>query len=468
MTSQPLSRRALLQRGSSGFGLLALAGTLAETARAEGRHPAARIVPRARNVIFCFMSGGVSHIDSFDPKPRLAREAGEAFPMPIARTVFDNNGAIFPSPFSFAQHGESGLWVSSMFPELARCADRLAVVRSMTSSFSEHAQANIFLHTGFPVEGFPSAGAWASYGLGELNRDLPSFVVLRSGDSAMPHGGAGMFTSGFLPSDHQASFLRADGEEPVRNVRPASARESQLARLQLARRLGAGFRAEDQQLESSVRNLETAFRMQSAVPELCDISGESEATRRLYGLDSTDRQEAAYARQALLARRLVERGVRFVELSCLTYGIGAGGAANPWDQHGDLERGHAAMARQVDRPIAGLLRDLEARGLLDETLVVWAGEFGRTPFSQGSNGRDHNPFGFSIWMAGGGVQGGVAVGETDEYGYHVVDSPYTVWDMWATVLHQLGLDHQALTFRSAGRDVRLTDVHGEVIRPILA
>ena len=226
MTSQPLSRRALLQRGSSGFGLLALAGTLAETARAEGRHPAARIVPRARNVIFCFMSGGVSHIDSFDPKPRLAREAGEAFPMPIARTVFDNNGAIFPSPFSFAQHGESGLWVSSMFPELARCADRLAVVRSMTSSFSEHAQANIFLHTGFPVEGFPSAGAWASYGLGELNRDLPSFVVLRSGDSAMPHGGAGMFTSGFLPSDHQASFLRADGEEPVRNVRPASARAS--------------------------------------------------------------------------------------------------------------------------------------------------------------------------------------------------------------------------------------------------
>ena len=467
------SRRDLLTRASTGFGLVALGGTLAEAARAAGGaadlHRSARIVPRVKQVVFCFMSGGVSHIDSFDPKPRLAKEAGQAFPMEIARTVFNNNGNIFPTPFQFSRHGESGLEISDMFPEIATCADRLAVVRSMTSDFSEHAQANLFFHTGFPVEGHPSAGAWTSYGLGTMNRDLPSFVVLRSGGSAMPHGGAGMFSSTFLPADHQASSLQADQAEAVRNVRPRVTDAAQRARLDLVRDLGRGFaRPEDAQVDAAVRNLETAYRMQSAVPELCDISGESAAIRELYGIDSTDRQVAAYARQALLARRLVERGVRFVELSCLTYGIGAGGAANPWDQHGDLERGHRAMARQVDRPIAGLLKDLESRGLLDETLVVWAGEFGRTPFSQGSNGRDHNPFGFSIWLAGGGIRGGTVVGETDEYGYHVVDKPYTVWDLWATVLHLLGLDHKALTHRHAGRDVRLTDVHGRVIDGVLA
>jgi hypothetical protein len=389
--------------------------------------------------------------------------------MEIARTVFNDNGSIFPSPFSFARHGESGLEVSSLFPEIARCADHLAVVRSMTSAFSEHAQANLFLHTGFPVEGHPSAGAWTSYGLGSENRDLPSFVVLRAGDAAFPHGGPGQFSSTFLPADHQASFLRADAEEAVRNVRPRGSDAAQRARLALVRDLGRGFTREgDAQVEAAVRNLETAYRMQAAVPELCDLSGERPATLRLYGVDSPDRQTAAYARQALLARRLVERGVRFVELSCLTYGIGAGGAANPWDQHSELERGHAAMAHQVDRPIAGLLRDLHARGLLEDTLVVWAGEFGRTPFSQGSNGRDHDPFGFSIWLAGGGVRAGTVVGETDEYGYHAVDRPHTIWDLWATVLHLLGLDHRALTYRHAGRDVRLTDVHGEVMRDVLA
>jgi len=468
-----LSRRELLERGSSGFGLLALAGILSEQARASApaaeRHAAARIVPRARNVIFCFMSGGVSHLDSFDPKPLLARKAGEPFPMPIARTVFNNNGNIFPTPFEFSRHGECGMEISSMFPEVAKQADKLAVIRSMTSDFSEHAQANIFFHTGFPVEGYPSAGAWTSYGLGALNRDLPGFCVLRSGDSSIPHGGVGMFSSTFLPGDHQASFLRADGDIALRNVRPSSGGTTQRARLELVRDLGRGFaRPGDHQVEAAVRNLETAYHMQAAVPELCDLAGESPATLRLYGVDDADSKVAAYARQALLARRLVERGVRFVELTCLTYGIGAGGGANPWDQHGELERGHTAMARQVDRPIAGLLADLEARGLLEDTLVVWAGEFGRTPFSQGSNGRDHNPFGFSIWLAGAGVRGGTVVGATDEYGYHAVEEPYTVWDLWATVLHLLGLDHKALTHRHAGRDVRLTDVHGRVIPGVLA
>ena len=466
--SAPLSRRDLLARSSTGFGLMALNVVLAEQALADGRQPAARLRPRAKHVIFCFMSGGVSHVDSFDPKPRLAKEAGQPMPVPVARTMFNNNGNIFPSPFTFGRHGESGLEVSSMFPKIAEQADHLAVVRSMTSAVSEHAQANLFFHTGFATEGFPSAGAWTSYGLGTMNRDLPSFVVLRSGNSAIPHGGVGMFSSTFLPATHQASFLQADNAEAVRNVQPRHADGVQRRRLDLIRRLGRGFASKDAAVEAAVHNLETAYRMQSAVPELCDLSGESKATRELYGVDDTDGQKAAYARQALLARRLVERGVRFIELSCLTENIGAGGAGNPWDQHSDLERGHGAMAHQVDQPIAALIRDLEARGLLDETIIVWAGEFGRTPFSQGSNGRDHNPFGFSVWLAGGGVRGGTVVGQTDDYGYHVVGQKHTVWDLWATVLHLLGLDHELLTYRFQGRDIRLSDVHGQPIDGVMA
>ena len=464
-----LSRRALLTRASNGFGAVALAGLLGERALAQDPRRAALHVPRAKRVIFCFMSGGVSHVDSFDPKPRLAREAGEPFPMPIARTVFNDNGSIFPSPFRFRRHGESGLEVSDLFPEIARHVDELAVIRSLTTTASEHAQANLFLHTGFPIEGNPSAGAWTSYGLGSLNRNLPSFVVLRAGQASTPHGGVGMYSSAFLPATHSGSLLTADAQAAVHNVAPTSTDPAQRARLELARQLGQSFADEGgQEIEAAVHNLETAYRMQAAVPELCDIRGESTATRALYGLDSSDPHVSAYARQALLARRLVERGVRFVELSCATYNIGAGGAANPWDQHGDLERGHRAMARQVDRPIAGLLTDLRVRGLLDDTLVIWAGEFGRTPFSQGSNGRDHNPFGFSVWLAGGGVRGGSVYGATDEYGYHAVDRPCTIWDLWATVLHQLGLDHELLTLRHAGRDVRLTDVHGHVLHDVLA
>lgn len=473
MNPPRLHRRELLARASAGFGWAALQGCLAEGALAQPAHdphPAARLVPRARSVIFCFMSGGASHLDTFDPKPRLAAEAGQPMPVRIERTMFNDNGRIFPSPFRFSRHGQSGHAISSLFPHVADCADELAIVRSMTSEVSEHAQANLFFHTGFPFEGYPSAGAWTSYGLGHANRDLPSYVVLRSGGSSLPIGGVNMFSSSFLPAEHQASFLFADEEEAVRNVRPRVGDSAQARRLRLARQLGGSFAREaaDPQVDAAVKNLETAYRMQAAVPELCDIAGESPATRALYGLDDSDPQKAGYARQALLARRLVERGVRFVELTCLNEGIGAGNAGNPWDQHSELERGHAAMAHQVDQPIAGLLKDLRARGLLESTIVVWAPEFGRTPFSQGSNGRDHNPYGFSVWMAGGGVRGGALIGATDEYGYHVVDQPHTVWDLWATVLHLLGLDHQALTHRHQGRDVRLSDVHGRVIRGVLA
>jgi len=417
------------------------------------------------------MSGGVSHVDTFDPKPKLQEMAGKPMPVKVERTQFNNNGNIFPSPFEFQKYGESGIPVSSIFPRTAKMVDEMAVIRSMTSKVNEHAQGNYAIHTGFPSMGHPSAGAWVSYGLGNLNQNLPGFVVLHSGGSVPPHGGVGLYGSGYLPANSQGSVLQVDRNEPIQNIRPRESLSTQRKRLNFQNSFDREFLKEsghNSQVEAAIRNHEIAYKMQAAVPELCDLKGETDATKRLYGVDSPDDQTAAYARQCLLARRLVERGVRFVELSCLTEKIGAGGAANPWDQHGALEKGHAAMAHQVDQPIAGLLQDLKVRGMLDETLVIWAGEFGRTPFSQGSNGRDHNPFGFSIWMAGGGIKGGTIYGETDEFGYHVTENKCDFYDLWATVLHQLGLDHENLTYRHGGRDLRLTDVHGRVLHPILS
>ena len=447
---------------------MALSGLL----QGASARPLAHARPRAKNVIFCYMSGGVSDLDSFDPKPMLDRYAGQPMPVKIERTQFNNNGNIFPSPFTFNKFGQSGLEISSMFPKLGDwCADDMAVIRSMTTPVNEHAQGNYAVHTGFPFIGHPSAGAWVNYGLGTSNQDVPGFVVLQSGNSVLPHGGVGLYSSGFLPAQHQASVIRGDASEAVANISPKERDDSQRRRLSFINKLDQNFTSKTRnhaQVEAAVRNYETAYRMQAAVPELCDIKGESEATKKLYGLDDSDKQKASYARQCLLARRLVEKGVRFIELSCLTENIGAGGAANPWDQHGDLERGHGAMAHQVDQPIAALILDLKQRGLLDETLIIWAGEFGRTPFSQGSNGRDHNPYGFSVWLAGGGVRGGSVYGATDDFGYHVVDKPTTYYDLWATVLHQLGLDHEDLTYLYAGRNVRLTDVHGHVLHDILS
>ncbi len=479
MTTIPptISRRQMLSQTSTGFGLMALAGILQSESRATGtasiltpQVPHQR--PRAKSVIFCYMSGGTSHLDSFDPKPLLDRHAGQPMPVKVERTQFNNNGNIFPSPFSFNRFGQSGLEVSSMFPRLAEwCADDLAVIRSMTTSVNEHAQGNYVIHTGFPFIGHPSAGAWVNYGLGTSNRDLPGFVVLQSGGAVVPHGGVGLFSSGFLPAQHQASIIRADAPEPVANIAPKEGDLSQRRRLDFIRGFDRRFQSKTRnhaQVEAAIRNYETAYRMQAAVPELVDLSGESAATKELYGLNSSHRQKAAYGKQCLLARRLVERGVRFIELSCLTENIGAGGAANPWDQHGDLERGHRAMGDQVDQPIAALLVDLKQRGMLDETIVIWAGEFGRTPFSQGSNGRDHNPYGFSVWLAGGGFRGGMVYGATDEFGYHAISQPVTIYDLWASVLHQMGLDHEDLTYLYAGRNVRLTDVHGNVLHDLIA
>jgi hypothetical protein len=281
----------------------------------------------------------------------------------------------------------------------------------------------------------------------------------------------GVFSNGFLPAHHQGSIMRVDRPEAIPNLRSSDRPAAQLRRLAFINEMDREFlnsTAADAQVEAAIRNLETASRMQTSVPDLCDLSGETEVTKQLYGLDSPDSQLAAYAHQCLLARRLVERGVRFVELSCLPQTVDGGQAANPWDQHGNLEKGHSMMAHQIDQPIAGLLVDLRQRGLLDETLVIWAGEFGRTPFSQGKDGRDHNPFAFSVWLAGGGVKGGTIYGATDEFGYHTVEDKCTVYDLWATVLNQLGVNHEKLTFRYSGRDVRLTDVHGHVLHKVLA
>jgi len=392
-------------------------------------------------------------------------------PMKVERTQFNQNGNIFPSPFEFKNYGESGIPVSSMFPHVAECADDLAVVRSMTSTVNEHAQGNYFFHTGFPFIGHASAGAWVNYGLGTENANVPGYVVLKSGGSGVPHGGVGQWGSGYLPAQHQASIVDIDQAEPVRNIRPREMDRIQRSRLSFINNVDAQFAAatgQDAQVEAAIMNYEKAYRMQAAVPELCDLRGESELTKKMYGMDSANEVTAAYGRQALLARRLVEKGVRFVELTCLPQKMGGGQAANPWDQHGGLEKGHGNMAMQVDQPIGALLKDLKIRGLLQETLVVWAGEFGRTPFHQGSDGRDHNPYGFSIWMAGGGVKGGTIYGATDEYGYHVVDGEATIWDLWATVLHLMGMDHEELTYRYAGRDVSLTDVHGRLLSEIIA
>ncbi|MCA9160301.1 MAG: DUF1501 domain-containing protein [Planctomycetales bacterium] len=460
------SRRQWLQRCSSGFGMLALADLLAKTSHGAWQLPAAP----AKSVILCYMSGGVSQVDSFDPKPRLVRDHGQPMPVKVERTQFNQNGSIFGSPFQFEPRGESGLEISDLFPCLARLADRLAIIRSMTTKVNEHAQGNFAMHSGFPFLGHPSAGAWISYGLGTANEQLPSYVTLQSGGAVAPHGGKALFGSGFLPAQHQASIVQVDEPEPIAHIHPLQNVARQRRELDFVRQLDGDFsrRVADSHVDAAIANYETAFQMQTAIPELCDLSGETQATRDLYGLDDPEPKKAAYASQALLARRLVEQGVRFVELSCLTHSIGAGGAANPWDQHSDLEKGHRAMAHQVDQPIAGLIEDLASRGLLEQTLIVFTGEFGRTPFSQGSNGRDHNPFGFSLWMAGGGMRGGTAYGATDELGYYAIENPCTIYDLWATVLHQLGIDHQQLTFRYGGRDFRLTDVHGRVLRDILS
>jgi len=459
----------MLARSANGFGAVAMAALLGQGELAGAADAATgplsvrpqHFVGKAKRVIFLFMDGGPSQVDTFDPKPRLTKEHGQPIKMAVQPTQFDNVGNVFGSPWKFSRYGECGLPVSDLFPHVASCADDLAVVRSMVSNFSEHTAANYFIHTGSGQQGRPSMGAWATYGLGSECRDLPGFVVLNSG--MIPPGGQDCFGSGFLPVAFQGSSFQR-GAQPVADVTPREARaDLQIAKLRLTadldrRLIAAGPRNEA--LEGAIANYELAFRMQSSVPELADISGETAAMHRLYGID--DPVTENFGRQCLLARRLVERGVRFVELLCQNLGF------DRWDQHANLKEGHAKNALATDRPIAGLLKDLKARGLLDETLVIWGGEFGRTPMAQGSNGRDHNPFGFTVWLAGGGVRGGTVHGETDEYGYHAIRDKVHMHDLHATILHLMGMDHKRLTYRFGGRDMRLTDVHGEIVHQIIS
>lgn len=458
----PLSRREMLAACAGGFGAVALTALSATaTPQAQGTHHPSPV----RNVIFLYMDGGVSQVDSFDHKPMLERFHGRDphTVFTVEPTQFNNVGRVMMSPWRFRQYGQCGRSISDLFPNIARHADDLAVVHSMTSRFSEHTSANYFLHTGSGLQGRPSMGAWIGYGLGSENRNLPGFIVINGG--LIPPGGLDNFNSGFLPAAYQGSVFRP-GDPPVANIRPLErSADEQRGKLDLLRQLdraGQERFGRSDEIDSAIANAETAFRMQAAVPELMDLSGESNATRELYGVNSTYNGTRIFGTECLLARRLVERGVRFVELTCPNLGH------DRWDQHGNLRRGHEDNARAVDQPIAALLRDLKARGLWEQTLVVWTGEFGRTPFAQGADGRDHNPFGFSLWLAGGGVKGGVSYGATDEFGYKAVDGVREIHDLHATMLHILGVDHTRQTFRFGGRDMRLTDVHGEVIREVLA
>ena len=466
----PLDRRSFLRQAGCGFGALALAALAAQgevSLGEENREPLApkpiHFPAKAKNVIFLYMDGGPSQVDTFDPKPRLNDEHGKPFAMKIEPTQFNNNGSTFGCPWKFQKYGDSGIPVSDLFPNVAKHVDELAVIRSMTSQFPEHTSANYFLHTGTGIQGRPSMGAWFGYGLGSECRDLPGFVVIHGG--LIPPGGLDNFGSGFLPASYQGSIFAASNPPVANVIRTEATDKLQQNKLALLKQLDEQRLAQsgkNDAIESAIANYELAYRMQSVVPGLTDLKDETEATQKLYGLDSTYAQTASFGRQCLLARRLVERGVRFIELTCPNVGH------DRWDQHNGLKKGHEDNARAVDQPIAGLLSDLKQRGLLKETLVVWSGEFGRTPFAQGSDGRDHNPFGFSLWLAGGGIKGGTIYGQTDEYGYKAVENKAEIHDLHATMLHLLGLDHTRVTFRFSGRDMRLTDVHGHVIKEILA
>ena len=449
-----------------GFGTLALSGLMQQDLLAKGSplYPKTpHFAPKAQSVIFLYMDGGVSQVDSFDPKPQLAKENGQPPRFQVDATVFNNNGNLLKSPWEFKRYGENGIPISDLFPNIGSCADDLCIIRSMTAFSPNHPNANYALHSGHVLSGRPSMGAWTSYGLGTLSQDLPSYVVIHGGQ--VPSGGMQCFGSGFLPANHQGSIFLS-GDPALKNTSYQEKTAAiQKKKLEFLHEMDGEFEARlshAEAIESAIMNYELAYRMQKEVPDVTDLSKESAATKKLYGIDAPYKNTRAYAAQCLRARRLVERGVRFVELTINP------GNGDRWDQHKDLFDGHQKNAMAVDQPIAALIKDLKSRGLLDTTLLVFSGEFGRTPFAQGTNGRDHNPQGFSLWMAGGGIKGGTIYGATDEYGYRVVENKLTVHDLHANILHLLGVDHTKLTYRFSGRDIRLTDVHGEIIPEILA
>lgn len=470
-----LTRRSFLGTAAGGFGGVALAALLADPAAGAtpaspyaARSPLLR--PRARRVIHICALGGVSHLDTFDYKPELERRHGQDSGRKFD-TFFGQPGRLLKSPFAFRQHGRCGRWVSDLLPNLAGCVDEMTFIHSLRSRNSNHTPATFLMNSGFTFNGFPSVGAWVSYGLGSENQNLPAFVVLPD-PRQLPAGGAINWTNGFLPAVHQGVAFRGEGPEPIPDLAtPATVAAGERAEafglLQAMNRDFAAGHPAETALAARVRAYELAAQMQLGVPELTDLRGESAATRRRYGLDHPDAATAGFGRNCLLARRLCERGVRFVQL------FNGGQFGSPrinWDGHENIVENHRTQARVMDQPVAALLRDLRARGLLDDTVLLWTTEFGRTPITQGNggSGRDHHQHGFTIWMAGAGLVPGIAYGATDEIGYDAVQHPAEFYDVHATLLHLLGLDHTRLTFRHNGVDRRLTDVHGDVLRGILA
>jgi hypothetical protein len=453
----PPTRRRFLRSAVAGTSLFPalVAELLAETT-------APHFAPRAKHVIFLFMSGGVSHVDSFDPKPKLTKDHGKQVTLdhPETKNRPGYEKLFLKRPqWEFSRHGKCGTEVSTLFPHVAGCVDDLCLIRSMHADHSNHYNATLGMHTGSFNQARPSIGAWVSYGLGSPNRNLPSFVVIAP---HTPYAGSQVWASDFLPGSHQGTLV-VPGAEPMRNMRPLTPVDKQRRELDALEQLNRAHlvkRGDDPELEARLKSFETAFGMQTAAPEVFDLSRESNETLALYGLPRDSTQ--GFAWQCLVARRLVERGVRFVELIDV-------GSSNNWDAHGDMISQHAPLAKNVDRPIAALLKDLKRRGLLDETLVVWTSEFGRTPFNNSADakGREHHPWAFSSWLAGAGVKPGYVHGKTDEHGIRVAEDGVHVHDFHATILHLMGLDHEKLTYRHSGRDFRLTDVAGRVVREIL-
>ena len=455
------SRREFFQQAGSGLGSIALASMLnGEAQGATAKQPHHK--PKAKSVIWLFMEGGPSHIDLFDPKPKLNELDGkpmpESFGKPITAMGTANN-SIMGSPRKWKQHGKSGLWVSDWYPNIAQHVDDMTVVRSCWANGLNHVGSVCQMNTGDILAGRPSMGAWVTYGLGSANSNLPTFTILL--DDKEPLGGSKNWSSGFLPATYQGTQFR-QGDVPILNLKPADGTdERQRNKLGFLKNLNERWSADkqdDSELDARIRSYELAYQMQSAGPEAVDLSKETADTKTLYGMDQPETE--AYGRNCLMARRLVERGVRFIELYC--------GSGSGWDAHNNIEGNHGKWCKASDKPIAGLLTDLKQRGMLDDTLVVWGGEFGRTPFNEKGNGRDHNPWGFTMWFAGGGVKGGQYVGTTDEIGLRAVDKPCHVHDLHASILWALGLDHIKLNYMHNGRAERPTIVSGEVIKELFA
>jgi hypothetical protein len=470
-----LTRREMLKRFANGFGMLGLAGLMAHESKgivasspSESSNPLAVKPPqfeaRAKRVIFLFMSGGPSHVDTFDPKSRLKQDGGKPLPFAMPKLVRTRTGNLLPSPFKFQKHGRSGIEVSELLPQIASCIDEICVIRSMVADNINHNGACLQMNTGEQAFSRPSMGSWLLYGLGSENQNLPGFVVI---SPSQPAQGAPLWSSSFLPAAYQGTLV-SDLKNPIDNLsNPELSLAKQREQLDILGRLNEIHRRqrqEDSQLSARIASFELAFRMQRDAPEAFDFNRESDATKQLYGLGNPTTE--IFGKQCLMARRLVERGVRMVQVYHTQ--TSKRSSCQLWDQHSGLKAELPANCMAVDAPIAGLLKDLKARGLLHDTIVIWGGEFGRTPTAEGTDGREHHPFGFTMWLAGGGIKGGLAYGATDEFGWHAVAEKVHVHDLHATILHLLGIDHTQLTYRYAGRDYRLTDVYGNVVKPILA